>query len=69
MDAWILSRLALAACECERGFLTQELSIVTHALHHFWLHNLCDIYLVSSGARSCTFSFSLLLVPPENGHG
>ncbi|XP_020030454.2 valine--tRNA ligase, mitochondrial isoform X1 [Castor canadensis] len=45
MDAWILSRLALAACECERGFLTQELSIVTHALHHFWLHNLCDIYL------------------------
>uniref|UniRef100_G1R100 Valine--tRNA ligase, mitochondrial n=1 Tax=Nomascus leucogenys TaxID=61853 RepID=G1R100_NOMLE len=45
MDAWILSRLALAARECERGFLTRELSLVTHALHHFWLHNLCDVYL------------------------
>uniref|UniRef100_Q5ST30-2 Isoform 2 of Valine--tRNA ligase, mitochondrial n=1 Tax=Homo sapiens TaxID=9606 RepID=Q5ST30-2 len=45
MDAWILSRLALAAQECERGFLTRELSLVTHALHHFWLHNLCDVYL------------------------
>ncbi|XP_012886562.1 PREDICTED: valine--tRNA ligase, mitochondrial [Dipodomys ordii] len=45
MDAWILSRLALAARECERGFLTQELSLVTHTLHHFWLHNLCDVYL------------------------
>ncbi|XP_062952883.1 valine--tRNA ligase, mitochondrial isoform X2 [Cynocephalus volans] len=45
MDAWILSRLALAAWECERGFLTRELSLVTHALHHFWLHSLCDVYL------------------------
>ncbi|EHH52893.1 hypothetical protein EGM_13426 [Macaca fascicularis] len=45
MDAWILSRLALTARECERGFLTRELSLVTHALHHFWLHNLCDVYL------------------------
>ncbi|XP_012928335.2 valine--tRNA ligase, mitochondrial isoform X2 [Heterocephalus glaber] len=45
VDAWILSRLALAAQECERGFVTQELSLVTHTLHHFWLHSLCDIYL------------------------
>ncbi|KAM5262876.1 valine--tRNA ligase, mitochondrial [Ctenodactylus gundi] len=45
MDAWILSRLAFAAQECERGFVTGELSLVTHALHHFWLHNLCDVYL------------------------
>ncbi|XP_012289331.2 valine--tRNA ligase, mitochondrial isoform X1 [Aotus nancymaae] len=45
MDAWILSRLALAARECERGFLNRELSLVTHALHHFWLRNLCDVYL------------------------
>lgn len=47
MDAWILSRLARTAHECERGFLTRELSLVAHALHHFWLHNLCDVYLVS----------------------
>ncbi|XP_070371445.1 valine--tRNA ligase, mitochondrial isoform X2 [Equus asinus] len=45
VDAWILSCLARTARECERGFLTQELSLVTHALHHFWLHNLCDVYL------------------------
>nr|XP_045012072.1 valine--tRNA ligase, mitochondrial isoform X2 [Jaculus jaculus] len=45
MDAWILSRLAFAAHECERGFLNQELSLVTHTLHHFWLHDLCDVYL------------------------
>ncbi|XP_029387417.1 valine--tRNA ligase, mitochondrial isoform X2 [Mus pahari] len=45
MDAWILSRLAFAAGECERGFLSRELSLVTHTLYHFWLHNLCDVYL------------------------
>ncbi|XP_045861211.1 valine--tRNA ligase, mitochondrial isoform X4 [Meles meles] len=45
MDAWILSRLAHTAQECERGFLARELSLITHALHHFWLHNLCDVYL------------------------
>uniref|UniRef100_A0A2K6EZS9 Valine--tRNA ligase, mitochondrial n=1 Tax=Propithecus coquereli TaxID=379532 RepID=A0A2K6EZS9_PROCO len=52
MDAWILSRLALAARECERGFLARELSLVTHALHRFWLRNLCDVYLVSE-AGTC----------------
>ncbi|XP_076772914.1 valine--tRNA ligase, mitochondrial isoform X2 [Arvicanthis niloticus] len=45
MDAWILSRLAFTANECERGFLSRELSLVTHTLYHFWLHNLCDVYL------------------------
>ncbi|KAK2489995.1 hypothetical protein MC885_006208 [Smutsia gigantea] len=45
MDAWILSRLASTARECERGFLARELSLVTHTLHHFWLHSLCDVYL------------------------
>lgn len=47
MDTWILSRLARTAHECERGFLTRELPLVAHALRHFWLHNLCDVYLVS----------------------
>lgn len=45
MDAWILSRLARTTQECERGFLTRELPLATHALHHFWLHSLCDVYL------------------------
>lgn len=52
MDAWILSCLARTAQDCERGFLTRELSLVTHALHHFWLHNLCDVYLVSETGQS-----------------
>nr|XP_036881965.1 valine--tRNA ligase, mitochondrial [Manis javanica] len=47
MDAWIMSRLASTARECERGFLARELPLVTHTLHHFWLHSLCDVYLVS----------------------
>lgn len=51
MDAWILSCLARTAQECERGFLTRELALVTHALHHFWLHNLCDVYLVSGAGN------------------
>ncbi|XP_073081286.1 valine--tRNA ligase, mitochondrial isoform X4 [Manis javanica] len=45
MDAWIMSRLASTARECERGFLARELPLVTHTLHHFWLHSLCDVYL------------------------
>lgn len=68
MDAWILSRLAHTAHKCEQGFLTRELSLVAHALHHFWLHNLCDVYLVSeAGAKSgitvlqtCSLSLSRL---------
>ncbi|KAM8938120.1 valine--tRNA ligase, mitochondrial isoform 3-T3 [Lycaon pictus] len=44
-DAWILSRLAHTAQECERAFLARELPLITHALHHFWLHSLCDVYL------------------------
>lgn len=58
MDAWILSRLAFAANECERGFLSRELSLVTHTLYHFWLHNLCDIYLVSGRAQPGGFSWN-----------
>lgn len=47
----MLSRLARTAHECERGFVTRELPLVAHALHHFWLHNLCDVYLVSGAGR------------------
>ncbi|XP_036902718.1 valine--tRNA ligase, mitochondrial isoform X3 [Sturnira hondurensis] len=45
MDSWILSRLAHTTRECGRGFLTRELPLATHALRHFWLHSLCDVYL------------------------
>lgn len=69
MDAWILSRLAHAAWECERGFLARELSLITRALHHFWLHSLCDVYLVSQTGAVASHSAPayLLPVPPEIG--
>lgn len=50
MDAWILSCLACAAQDCERGFLSQGLPLVTHTLYHFWLHRLCDVYLVRAAS-------------------
>uniref|UniRef100_A0A8C2G401 Valine--tRNA ligase, mitochondrial n=1 Tax=Cyprinus carpio TaxID=7962 RepID=A0A8C2G401_CYPCA len=33
--------------QCERGFQSYELHTVTSALHSFWLHSLCDVYLVN----------------------
>ncbi|KAI2652691.1 Valine--tRNA ligase, mitochondrial [Labeo rohita] len=33
--------------QCERGFESYELHTVTSALHSFWLHSLCDVYLES----------------------
>lgn len=62
MDAWILSRLARTARECERGFLTRELPLATHALHHFWLHSLCDVYLVSGVGLVLCCPADLLLI-------
>ncbi|KAM8777942.1 valine--tRNA ligase, mitochondrial isoform 2-T2 [Rhynchonycteris naso] len=55
MDAWILSRLARTAQECERGFHSRELPLAAHALYHFWLHSLCDVYLeaVKPGLSHC----------------
>ncbi|TRY60213.1 hypothetical protein DNTS_026363 [Danionella cerebrum] len=47
MDRWICSRLYSTVQQCERGFQSYELHTVTSALHIFWLHNLCDIYLES----------------------
>lgn len=67
MDAWILSRLAFAAQECERGFLTRELSLVTHTLYHFWLHNLCDVYLVSGRAQPGGLSWERVVAQSSVG--
>lgn len=47
MDRWICSRLYSTVQQCERGFESFELHTVTSALHSFWLHSLCDVYLVS----------------------
>uniref|UniRef100_A0A8C1J5H2 Valine--tRNA ligase, mitochondrial n=1 Tax=Cyprinus carpio TaxID=7962 RepID=A0A8C1J5H2_CYPCA len=51
MDRWICWRLYSTVQQCERGFQSYELHTVTSALHSFWLHSLCDVYLVSSGCE------------------
>uniref|UniRef100_A0AAR2KAG6 Valine--tRNA ligase, mitochondrial n=1 Tax=Pygocentrus nattereri TaxID=42514 RepID=A0AAR2KAG6_PYGNA len=47
IDKWICSCLYSTVEQCERGFESYELHTVTSALHSFWLHSLCDVYLVS----------------------
>ncbi|XP_051899896.1 valine--tRNA ligase, mitochondrial [Pristis pectinata] len=45
IDRWVLGRLHRTVAVCERGFRELDLSLVTGALHRFWLHDLCDVYL------------------------
>ncbi|XP_031442520.1 valine--tRNA ligase, mitochondrial [Clupea harengus] len=45
IDRWICSRLLSTVRQCEEGFHGYELHAVTAALHSFWLHSLCDVYL------------------------
>ncbi|XP_010871392.2 valine--tRNA ligase, mitochondrial [Esox lucius] len=45
IDRWVCSRLYSTVLQCEQGFDRYELHSVTAALHSFWLHSLCDIYL------------------------
>ncbi|MGH0154450.1 UNVERIFIED_CONTAM: hypothetical protein FKN15_027064, partial [Acipenser sinensis] len=47
VDRWVLSRLHHAAVECERGFEHYDFHAVTVAVHSFWLHSFCDVYLES----------------------
>ncbi|XP_067386203.1 valine--tRNA ligase, mitochondrial isoform X2 [Emydura macquarii macquarii] len=48
MDRWILSRLYHTAADCGQRFGEYKLHLVTSAIHHFWLHNFCDVYLESA---------------------
>ncbi|XP_059826824.1 valine--tRNA ligase, mitochondrial [Hypanus sabinus] len=45
IDRWVLGRLQRTAGVCDRGFRELDLSLVTGALHRFWLHDLSDVYL------------------------
>lgn len=45
IDRWICSRLYSTVVQCDKGFESYELHTVTSALHSFWLHSLCDVYL------------------------
>ncbi|VDP29588.1 unnamed protein product [Schistosoma mattheei] len=44
-DKWILSRLAYAVIQCNTGFTEFQFPIATTACYHFWLYELCDVYL------------------------
>lgn len=48
MDQWICSRLYSTVLQCEQAFEAYELHTVTWALYSFWVHSLCDIYVVRS---------------------
>ncbi|XP_067865092.1 valine--tRNA ligase, mitochondrial [Heterodontus francisci] len=45
IDRWILSRLLRTIAACDSGFQEYDLQAVTAAIHKFWLHDLCDVYL------------------------
>ncbi|XP_060095174.1 valine--tRNA ligase, mitochondrial [Heteronotia binoei] len=47
MDRWILSRLYHTVQDCTERFEKFELHFVTTALHHFWLHDFCNVYMES----------------------
>uniref|UniRef100_A0A671R8Q2 Valine--tRNA ligase, mitochondrial n=1 Tax=Sinocyclocheilus anshuiensis TaxID=1608454 RepID=A0A671R8Q2_9TELE len=68
MDRWICSRLHSTVQQCERGFESYELHTVTSALHSFWLHSLCDVYLVKRQVAASVLyhsvSISLALLSP-----
>jgi valyl-tRNA synthetase len=44
-DRWILSRLAHCAMQCHQALSSYEFAEAVQALHHFWLYELCDVYL------------------------
>jgi len=46
VERWLCSRLYSTVLQCERGLEAYELSSVTAAIHSFWVHSLCDVYLV-----------------------
>ncbi|KAG2469295.1 SYVM protein, partial [Polypterus senegalus] len=47
IDRWICSRLYGTALDCSQGFENYDFHAVTTAIHNFWLHSFCDVYLES----------------------
>ncbi|KAJ8937758.1 hypothetical protein NQ318_006621 [Aromia moschata] len=45
MDLWMLSRLATAVSDANRGFTNYDFPLVTTAIYNVWLYELCDVYL------------------------
>uniref|UniRef100_A0AAQ5Y473 Valine--tRNA ligase, mitochondrial n=1 Tax=Amphiprion ocellaris TaxID=80972 RepID=A0AAQ5Y473_AMPOC len=69
MDRWICSRLHSTVVQCEHAFKAYELHTVTSTLYSFWVHSLCDVYMVRSRTLTHTVlyhcvSMSLALLSP-----
>lgn len=47
IDLWMLSRLATAVADANKGFVNYDFGMVTTAIYNVWLYELCDVYLVS----------------------
>ncbi|XP_056271759.1 valine--tRNA ligase, mitochondrial isoform X8 [Pseudoliparis swirei] len=45
LDRWLCSRLRSTVVQCERALEAYELHAATAALHAFWVHSLCDVYV------------------------
>lgn len=61
MDQWICSRLHSTVLQCEQAFQSYELHLVTSCLYSFWLHCLCDVYLVGRHLDVVSLLLSALL--------
>lgn len=48
MDLWMLSKLASASIDANKGFETYDFGLITTAIYNVWLYDLCDVYLVRS---------------------
>lgn len=51
MDLWMLSRLAAAVADVNKGFSSYDFPLITTSVYNVWLYELCDVYLVSSFSR------------------
>lgn len=57
MDQWICSRLYSTVAQCEQAWESYELHVVTSALYSFWVHSLCDVYVVRTFTQHYQLSF------------
>ncbi|KAK3054361.1 hypothetical protein LTR09_004629 [Extremus antarcticus] len=47
-ERWILHKMSIAARDVNQAMETRQFSNVTQALHHYWLYELCDVYIENS---------------------
>ncbi|CAH0546633.1 unnamed protein product [Brassicogethes aeneus] len=45
MDLWMLSRVASAVTDSNKGFNVYDFTLTTTAIYNLWLYELCDVYL------------------------